>query len=280
MELSINTGYLTDKLSPEPYLRRIADAGFTHIHWGHHWGSDFQYSKWEIDQIRTWLKDFGLKVLDLHASAGIEKNWVGLRDYERLAGVELVKNRIFMAAVLGTNVIHLHIPKEPESESEKKLFQIQLRKSLDQLEPFAKEHNVHIALENLVGQNTATHRKLFSEYDPGFLGLCFDSGHANVDGRGFELLDSHKDRLLSIHLNDNDGVNSLQHNLLFSGTLKWLLLATAIAESSYLKCVSMEVKMNHSNFKSEKAFLKKAFETGNVFAKMIGQARNRISGRA
>jgi hypothetical protein len=38
MELSINTDYLTDKLSPEPCLRRIADAGFTHIHWCHHWG--------------------------------------------------------------------------------------------------------------------------------------------------------------------------------------------------------------------------------------------------
>ena len=85
MELSISTGYLTDKLRPEPYLRRIADAGFTHIQWTYHWGSDFLYSKWEIDQIRTWLKDFGLKVLDLHASAGIEKNWVGLRDYESTA---------------------------------------------------------------------------------------------------------------------------------------------------------------------------------------------------
>ncbi len=92
MELSITTDYLTDKLSPEPYLRHIADAGFTHIHLG----SDFIYSQSEIDQIKTWLNDFGLKMVDLHASHGIEKNWVSLHNYERLAGVELVKNRICM----------------------------------------------------------------------------------------------------------------------------------------------------------------------------------------
>ncbi len=72
MALSITTDYVTDKLSPKPYLVRIADAGFTHIHWGHHWGSDFIYSKWEIDQIKKWLKDFGLRLLDLHASASME----------------------------------------------------------------------------------------------------------------------------------------------------------------------------------------------------------------
>ena len=128
MELSVTTDYLTDTMSPEPYLRHIADSGFTHIHWGHHWGSDFLYSQSEIKQIKTWLKDFGLKVVDLHASAGIEKNWVGLHDYERMAGVELVKNRISMAANLGTDVINLHIPKkEPELEVEKQLFQTQLR---------------------------------------------------------------------------------------------------------------------------------------------------------
>jgi sugar phosphate isomerase/epimerase len=279
MELSITTDYATDKLSPKPYLRSIADAGFTHIHWCHHWGSDFLYSKWEIDQIKKWLNDFRLKLLDLHASAGIEKSWGSLREYERLAGVELVKNRIYMAANLGTDVIHLHIPKEPESETEKKLFQTHLRKSLDQLKTFAKEHNVRIALENLVGQNPAMHQKLLSEYDPSFLGLCFDSGHANIDDMGFELLDSHKDRLLSIHLNDNDGVKSL-HDLLFSGTIDWSRMATVIAESSYSKCASMEVMMNHSNIKSEKAFLKKAFETGTVFAKMLSQERNRINARA
>ena len=147
------------------------------------------------------------------------------------------------------------------------------------MEPFAKEHNVRIALENLEGQNPATHRRLLSEYDPSFLGLCFDSGHDNIDGMGFELLDSHKDRLLSLHLNDNDGVNAKQHNLLFSGTVNWSRVAKAIAESSYSKCPSMEVMMQGSNIASEKAFLKRAFETGTVFAKMLGQERNRINAR-
>jgi len=74
MDLSITTDYAADTGSPEPYLRRIADADFSHIHWCHHWDTDFLYSRWEIDQIRHWLQDFGLRLLDLHASAGREKN--------------------------------------------------------------------------------------------------------------------------------------------------------------------------------------------------------------
>ncbi len=281
MELSITTDYLMDKLSPEPCLKHIADTGFTHIHWGHHWGSDFIYSKSEIGQIKRWLNGFGLKMVDLHASHGIEKNWVSLHDYERVAGVKLVKNRISMAARLGAGVINLHIPKkEPESETGKKLFQVQLRRSLDELEPFAKKHNVRIALENLVGQKTDIHQKLFSEYEPEFLGLCFDSGHANVDESGFELLNANKDRLLSLHLNDNDGVDSLYHDLLFSGTTDWPLVAAAIAESSYSKCASMEVMMNRKKFKMEEEFLKKVFETGSIFSEMLSQTRNYISGSA
>jgi sugar phosphate isomerase/epimerase len=279
MELSITTDYLSSKLSPELYLRQIADAGFTHIQWCHHWSSDFLYSKWEINQVKKWLMDFGLKLVDLHSSAGIEKSWGSLREYERLAGVELVKNRIHMAASLGTDIINLHIPKEPESENEKKLFQTNLRKSLNQLEPFAKEHNIRIALENLVGQNPATHQQLFCEYNSSFLGLCFDSGHDNIDCSGFELLDSHKDSLLSLHLNDNDGVNGKQHNLLFSGTVNWSRVARAIAGSSYTKCPSIEAKMDHSKFQSQEEFLAKAFETGTVFAKILSQERNRINAR-
>ena len=74
--LSITTDYANiDKGNPSPYLRRIADAGFTHIHWCHHWNTDIVYSCPEIEQISRWLDEYGLELLDLHASVGPEKNW-------------------------------------------------------------------------------------------------------------------------------------------------------------------------------------------------------------
>ncbi len=114
--LSMTTDYRQDRGSPEPYLRRIAEAGFSHLHWCHHWNDDFLYADVEIDWIRQCLDEFGLKLNDLHASAGLEKCWVSPVEYERLAGVELVQNRIEMAAKLNSDVIILHLPAEPAAE--------------------------------------------------------------------------------------------------------------------------------------------------------------------
>ncbi len=75
MALSMTSDYVTSTGCPEPYLEGIAQAGFSHVHWCHQWCTDFLYSDSEIHQITEWFERFGLKLLDLHASAGQEKNW-------------------------------------------------------------------------------------------------------------------------------------------------------------------------------------------------------------
>lgn len=263
--LSITTDYATDKGCPEPYLRRIAEAGFTHVHWCHQWNTDFLYSPPEIDQIAAWLREFHLSLLDLHASDGVEKCWVSPREYERLAGVELVKNRIAMAARLGSDVIILHTGREPKEAEPRQVFWTQLWKSLDELEPFARANGVRIALEN--GQFSVI-RHVFDRYGPDYVGLCYDSGHGNVSGDGLDEAEALRDRLISIHLHDNDGTGD-QHKLLFTGTVAWERLARLLATSAYRKCVSMEVTMRNCGIEDEAAFLRKAFETGTAFAAMI-----------
>ena len=261
MNISVTTDYLKDKGDPSSCLGRIADAGFSHLHWCHHWNTDFLYSKWEIEQIQKWLTGYGLQLQDLHGSVGPEKNWASPREYERRAGVELVRNRIEMTARLGGDVTILHAPDKPGSAP--------LRKSLDELVVFAKENGVRIAIEN---GNFDVIRQLFSEYGSDYLGLCYDSGHGNMGDRGLEHLDSLKTRLISVHLHDNDGAKDL-HNPLFSGTIDWPKLARVLAESAYKKCVSMEVTMPNSGIEDEALFLNHAFETGMRFSRMIDDAK-------
>ena len=259
MELSITTDYAAECGDPSPYLRRIADAGFTHVHWCHQWSADFLYSRWEIEQIKRWLVEYGLQLLDLHAPVGPEKNWASPKEYERLSGVELVQNRIEMTARLGADVIIMHIPGEPGCDP--------LRRSLDELEGFARDLGVRIALEN--GSFDAI-RPVLEGHDPGYLGLCYDSGHGNREGQsGLDHLESLKDRLISVHLHDNDGTAD-QHKLMFSGKVDWPRLARIMATSAYRKCVSMEVSMRRSGFEDERAFLAVAYETGKRFTDMIG----------
>jgi len=265
MALSVTTDYARSTGCPEEDLRRIAEAGFSHVHWCHQWNTDFLYGDAEIAQIDAWMKQFGLALTDLHASDGVEKRWVSPREYERLAGVELVANRIAMTARLGGDVIIMHLGKEPEDNAPRAVFWMQLWKSLDTLEPIARRHGVRIAVEN--GEFPAI-RKVLDRYAANYVGLCYDCGHGNLIDDGLEQVDALRDRLISVHLHDNDGTGD-QHNILFTGTIDWQRLAAILAASAYKKPVSMEVSMRNSPIKDETAFLAKTFETGTVFAGMV-----------
>jgi sugar phosphate isomerase/epimerase len=162
---------------------------------------------------------------------------------------------------LSADVVIMHVPGDPES--------VAIRRSLDELEPYCRERHVRIAIEN--GNFDAIGR-LLSEYDPAYLGLCYDSGHGNSGGEGLDHLERLKGRLISVHLHDNDGTGD-QHKLLFSDTVDWSRLARIMAQSAYAKCPSMEVSMRLSGIDDEGAFLRKAFETGTAFARMVAECK-------
>jgi len=265
--LSMTTDYASVSTGcPEPYLARIAAAGFTHVHWCHHWNTDFLYGDSEIAQIAVWLHELGLTLTDLHGSAGVEKAWGSAQEHERLAGLELVRNRIDMTARLGADVVIMHFPIEPP---EREPFWTRMRRPLDELEPFARSRGVRIAIENLSCGNFDTIERLFALYGPDFLGLCYDSGHGNVAGNGLARLDRVKDRLISLHLHDNDGSGD-QHRLPFDGTIDWARLARLIAASPYRKPLSFESNLgSYPKGSDELEHLRKALEAGTRLAGMV-----------
>ena len=258
MDLSMTTDYTTGDGDPSPYLKRIAEAGFTHIHWCHQWHTDFIYTEPEVAAIEGWLNDYGLKLLDLHGSSGTEKDWVSPVEYQRQAGVELTKDRIEMTARLGGDVVIMHIRFEPDWDP--------LWRSLDELRSFARQRGVRIAIEN--GKLPAVSNVL-ARYEPEYVGLCYDSGHGNLGFMDLDSLETYQDRLLSIHLHDNDG-QADYHRLMFTGTVDWERLAKIIAASSYSKCISMEVGRGEDD--DETAFLKQAYADGVKFTAMVQAA--------
>ncbi|MCL4858774.1 MAG: sugar phosphate isomerase/epimerase [Caldilineaceae bacterium] len=290
--LSITTDYVTSLGDPEPYLRQIAEAGFTHIHWCHQWNTDFLYADAEIEQIGQWLRSYSLTLLDVHASEGQEKFWYSPKEYARLAGVELVKNRIDFAARLGGDAIVMHAyppTVDPALAPFNEAALVQLRKSLDELQPYARARGVRIALENLIDfagvradavtpaaadDNFDLIETLFAQYPPDYLGLCYDSGHANIGRNRLERLAAVKDRLCVLHLHDNDGESDL-HQLIFQGVIDWQRTAALIAASPYAKPISMEVSIRQSGISKEAEFLHHAHETGARFAEIVDALRHR-----
>ena len=47
--ISLTTDYIKGRGNPQPYLKAMAEAGFTHVNWCHRWNSDFLYLAPEIE---------------------------------------------------------------------------------------------------------------------------------------------------------------------------------------------------------------------------------------
>ena len=276
MNIAVNTDFHGGTGCPEPRLKAMAKAGFTHVHWCHQWNSDFMYCDAEIEQIGKWLKEYGLTLLDIHGSVGPEKNWFSSVEYQRKAGVELVANRMRMLRALGgIGSVMMHTPNivanySPiEIENARRLVE-NLRRSLDDLMPLSLELKVPIAIENDYSDTFQIKEELFADYPPEFLGLCYDSGHGNMfDCKGLDHLDRNKDRLMALHLNDNDGLKDL-HQPPFYGTLDWARLAKILKASSYPRQMSFELATRRTPYDDNlDAFMEDAYTRCSKFTSMV-----------
>ena len=167
LELAVNTDFAGESTRLEQIrttLERIAQAGFSHIHRCHEWDREYMYSPYEMQQIREWMDEYGLKSKALHSTKGSAKD-VNVREghyrkdytsdweYNRRAGVDLIKNRVDLAQALGAAeiVLHLYVPyitiqKKPEVKED---FYACVCRSLDELMPYCLDKKVRICTENL-----------------------------------------------------------------------------------------------------------------------------------
>lgn len=293
MNIAISTSILCSTGSPETYLRLIAEAGFTHLHWGHQWDTDFLYGSSEIAQCRKWLKQYDLELLDIHGSEGVEKQWFSPEEYRRRAGVELVLNRVVMLRELGgSGCVMMHLPPNraikstPEDERLLPARVDALKRSLDELLPALEKYDGRIAVENRRNDSFRVIAEVMADYPAERLGITLDTGHANIDeGRGLDRMEKFKDRLLALHLNDNDAVGDL-HQPPFYGTLDWERVAELVASSAYAgRPASFELTMRNTPFfvpgvplaeqpeTNLKAFLADTCDRCRRVAEMIESAR-------
>lgn len=287
---SLTTDYKIDHGDPRPALAAIAAAGFSHVHWCHHWNSDFIYHPSEIAGIGEALKEYGLQLADVHGSEGKEKFWYSPVESARLAGVELVKNRIDLAAQLGGDaiVMHLYPPtKAPALAPLNGMIWDLVRQSLDELQPYALARGVRIALENLVdfaglearaiavtdaADNFDLIARAYDQYPAEFIGFCYDSGHAILGYSRMERMLPLMERLAVLHLHDNNGQDD-QHLPPFSGLVEWERVAQAIARSPYDKPLSYEVSIRNTGIQAESEFFQRTYAAATRFAAMVDAAR-------
>ena len=318
---SVNSDYNNDVLSwaaTEKQLEEIAEAGFTHIQWIHDWEGEYLYSQSEMYHAKDILDRLGLKAHTIHASEGgirtkkngseivfnnryrypeIRKDYTSTEEFSRLAGVELLKNRIDFCRIIGAKVmvLHMQLPYKmfEESEEDKEIYYRQVCKSFDEIQEYAKVAGVKIALENLIC--TPAHYqeeefdRMFERYDADFLGFCFDSGHATLQCRDdyYYFLRKYNDRLFATHLQDNDSITEAladndtevllhdAHRVPFSGVLDWDIIAEYVAKAPIELPADFEVGIGGATDEERMNNLIDCRKRAEDFYKMVLSCKNK-----
>ena len=252
--------YFGYNLSAPKRFELIKKAGFDGIA-GLLWQNDFDE---DYQLFPQYAQNNGLSIETIHAP------WDGLNDIwtdgetgrlftERILEILSVCSQHKIPTLVlhpeykeGTNYVEL--PKQFDTGLER----------IDQMVREAERLGISIAIENMCRPEYLS--AIFSNIKSKRLGFCFDSGHWNVFMPDIDLLSLYGDRLMALHLHDNDGKEDW-HALPLSGSINWNDIADKLRDSNYSGAISLEVgNKTFEHITEPGEFLKIALErTKNIF---------------
>ena len=268
MKISTETNSARKLVGSEKAIELIAKAGF----------DAFDYSMFEMATVKSW-STMELAVLDsplcgddyikyvrsikkVGDDNGIICNQTHAPYPTQAEGMEkYTKRAIECTAELGAKYCIVH----PLSLSP---LQDNVRYYTDLL-PFAKEHGVTIATENMFGwdsnenhastaalSNHAEFGKIFEELSDDNLVACLDIGHAEMRGLGTSAVDmihALGSKLCALHIHDNDKHRDL-HQIPFSKNIDYDAIVKALKEINYQGYFTLEADSFLSAYTAETAF--------------------------
>ncbi len=108
----------------------------------------------------------------------------------------------------------------------------------------ANDYGLKIAIENVpepfpfLMKSVEDFSRFYAEVEVN-VGLTLDVGHSNINGQTERFLTSFGDKIVHVHLSDNDGKND-QHLGIGYGTVNWEKTATLLKRIGYSKVVVVE----------------------------------------
>lgn len=121
---------------------------------------------------------------------------------------------------------------------------LQNLKSMQALAKMAEEYGVNIAVENVpepfpcLMKSVKNFEDFYAQINAD-VGMVLDVGHSNVNGQTQSFLRAFADRIVHLHLSDNDG-QSDQHLGIGRGTVNWNEIVSLLKELAYDKIAVIE----------------------------------------
>ena len=253
MDLTI-TDYFGYKLSPQERMHLIKEAGFKGIA-GLLWQDDFDS---DYQSFPEYAVNADLYIENMHGPwRGINDLWDGNKTGQDFTGEILKIIKACSIYEIPTLVLH------PEHKNRTVCSELPVKfdVGLDRIKRITDEAerlNINVAIENMCRFEYLD--CIFSNIASKRIGFCFDSGHQNIFMPDVDLLTLYKDRLMALHLHDNDGKEDW-HALPLLGNINWSNIADRLKKIKYNGAIALEVgNKTLESIKEPGEFLKLAFD--------------------
>ena len=221
-------------LPPQERMRLIKEAGFSGII-GFMWTDQFDS---DYKSFPEYARNAGLYIENMHGPwVGTNELWTDNLTAQDFMEEVLEKVRVCVAFEIPTLVMHLECKNGTEYVELPETFEIGInrwKRIIDE----AERLDINIAIENMARPEYLD--CIFNNIQSKRLGFCFDSGHWNLFMREIDLLTLYGDKLMALHLNDNDSKEDM-HTLPFAGNINWDDIKAKLKAVDYKGSIALEV---------------------------------------
>ena len=142
-----------------------------------------------------------------------------------------------VAQALGIQWVAMH-PKEIAGMTDEQHDDLFVSENVKWFTPFirkAEAAGVGVAIENLPWPNAnrvKPLKEIVDGLDSRFVGICWDTGHAHINGTKPQEIADFAERLVTLHLHDNHGAGD-EHLIPMDGTYDWTELMETLKKMEY-----------------------------------------------
>ena len=233
MQRALSTHLIVGHRLNTVWLERIHSAGFPLVEiFCARQHLDY-YNKEQVGELAYWFADSELKLHSLHSPMYSDDVWgrtgpgavVSIAEPpkpRRLESVDEIKRALEVAEMIPCRCLIQHIGVGGEEYSDAAV-EAAFR-ALEEISLFARHRGVEVLLENIPNALSSAERlNYFLNTTHLDLGVCLDTGHANMHegvAKAFEILGP---RIRSTHIHDNNGVDDVHLYPLLAkgGTIDW-----------------------------------------------------------
>lgn len=253
MKKGISLFFGVSGIPVEERVRLISEAGFDCVMTS----ADRRFPNGPLGYQVKLLKEYGLQLSSLHMiyeyytlplfwQKGLKGDWLTRR---------LIRD-VRLAKKYGFTCVVTHLYGTYSEVGEKRL-----RKVLKVCE----KCNVPLAIENI--DDPELFAQVFERIESPYMKFCYDSGHNNFVDKDCDYLKKYGDKLVALHLHDNDGVKDL-HTLNKFGNIDWKKIGKGLAGCNEVN-LDYELLLKHDhNFTAEEV-LKETKKQADELEKII-----------